>query len=501
MIDLYKKISIIYGGSGAECARKIDERIKAMHENEFYALRSSIVAKQILGGANIFKLVQQAISSSAICIIILTFDDIDNTRVRQNVLVEIGMALMAVKNLDDCIFLCEKRALPDDFPSDLKSWINPNYFDKNDLDGIAEKVCKEIVANLKCKPYKNILSRKGYIYDYRNVLNDIPPAIFEEKADIQLEHILECWLDHIDSFDFISEKIMYLFERIKFFPDFNTNKKFFDFLDALRAAVKPCEADYEKYDPRFINTVCSLAVAIIDYTALKLRKDVIRCMRHPQADKKFADECGDKFSAMAESIRKFIDKTESRPDIYDYNWLIKILAYEYLALAEMKVLNFRDKYDGGVSATLDHVVYCYEKVIELADDYAGTSDELWRGYAEYDLTRAYEAYYKITGDAAYLCKIKEFSLKSIITRKAWCRSNKFRGVFANALSFEYFLVKKHELEIRYEIKEYDHCTKEDIFGDLAELDGELKEYCDATELGRLYDMKSSIDEFRKLLAE
>ena len=72
-------------------------------------------------------------------------------------------------------------------------------------------------------------------------------------------------------------------------------------------------------------------------------------------------------------------------------------------------------------------------------------------------------------------------------------------MFTSALSFEYFLVKKHELEICYEIKEYADVSNEQLIENLKRLDEELKQYCDSTELGRLYDMKSSIDEFHKIL--
>lgn len=497
MISKYKKISIIYGGSGVNCARKIDEYLTKLHDEEFYPLESAVIAKQIMGGANIFKTVKNAISSSTLCIIILTFDDLQNTRIRQNVLVEIGMALMTVENTDNCIFLSEKTPLPDDFPSDLKGWINPNYFDKDNLEEVAQKVCDEVKVLLKCKPHKNLLSAGNYIFDYENILNDIPNNVFEEKADIQLEHILYCWQESIASFSFVSERIMYLMERIKFFPDFNSNENFFRFLKTVRNLIKPGEADYDMYDAAYINTVCSLATAILDYTDIKLRKEVIKCMDNPQADTKAAEEYGLRFSSIVNNIQKFVDKTENNSSVYNYNWLLKTIAYEYLGLAKMKVINFRNKYDESILPTLDYVIECYKKVICLADDYGGTSAILWRGYTEYNLTRVYEIIYKITNDVKYLEYIKSYSLSSIATRKEWCKVNSFKGVFTSALSFEYFLVKKHELEIRYRIKEYSSSTKEQLIEEISSLDEELKQYCDSIELGRLYDMKSSLDEFRK----
>ena len=497
MIDKYKKISIIYGGSGVECAREINNRLKKLHDEEMFPVKSHIIANQILGGSNIFRDVKDAISQSALSIIILTFDDVNGTRIRQNVLIELGMALMTVPHTDNCIFLSEKYPLPDDFPSDLKGWINPNYFDKNNLNEIADKVCSEVKRMLGCRSHSNILSSQSYLYDYGNILNDIPNSIFEEKSDIQLEHILDCWQDNIASFDFVSERIMYVAERIKFFPDFNSNNKFFAFLNNVRGLIKAKEIDYDKWGASYINTACTLIDTILDYTDIKLRKDVIRCMKDPKSNLALAEECAGKFSAIVYKLQKIINKTEDRSKEYNYNWLLLTLAYEYLALAKMKVLNFVDSYSDDNLNTLNYVIACYEKVIEISEDYGGPSSNLWLGYAQYDLTRAYEYVYRITGNTDILEKIRNYSHSSIVTRRDWCKINSFKGVFTNALSFEYFLVRKHELEMRFTIDGYSPTTKTQMIKDIESLDEELKQYCDSVELGRLYDMKSSIDEFHK----
>lgn len=87
MISKYKNISIIYGGSGAECAESIHKKLIQDHISFYYPIRSLIMKKEILSSANIMETVQNIISNLSACVIILTFDDIDNTRVRQNVLI------------------------------------------------------------------------------------------------------------------------------------------------------------------------------------------------------------------------------------------------------------------------------------------------------------------------------------------------------------------------------------------------------------------------------
>lgn len=499
MINKYKKISIIYGGSGVDCARRINERLIELHEKRLYPLKSNIVANEILDGTNIFQTVRKAISASSLCIIILTFDDVDGTRIRQNVLVELGMALMAVSHTDKCIFLSEKIPLPEDFPSDLKGWINPNYFDKLNPDATIEKVCNEVKKLLGCKSHKDILSSRTYFYDHEHVLDDIPNSVFEEKADIQLEHILDCWSNSVSSFDFVSERIMYMAERIKFLPDFNSNDKFFAFLAKIRTLIRPGEQDCSFEDVAYVNAACALIDTILEYTDVKLRKSAIKCLDNPDEDRHLTEEYIGVFNSIVYRLQNFVEKIESQGDRYNYNWLLKILAYEYIALAKMKVINLENEYNIGKIPVLEYVIKCYNKVIELAMDYGAASTNLWLGYAQYDLTRAYEAMYRLTRDKAILESVKKYSLASIATRREWCKIHSYKGVFSNALSFEYFLVKKHELELRCDLCGYAEDTVEQMLDAVNRLDEELRQYCDTVELGRLYDMKSSLDRFHKRL--
>lgn len=493
MISRYKKISIIYGRSGRDVAVKITNRLNSLHNENFYPVSAAIVAKKVMSGTSIFQQIKDAIAHSDICIIILTYDDVNGTRVRQNILIEIGMALMTVESTDRCIFLTEKE-LPEDFPSDLKGWINANLYDKDEPDEIVENIAEEVIGLLSLKSCKNILETDAYIYDYENILKDIPEHVFEKKADIQLNSILDCWQEGVGSFSFASERIMYLLERLKFFPDFNNNEKFFAFLDGVKNLIKFSEADLVYSNQKYLTQVSNFAATLVNYTELKLRKEVIKCMKNPSADPLAAAEYAAEFKAIADELETFIAKFEA--GTFKYNWLIRVMAYEYAGLALMKAIGFKNEYDESVTEIVKRVILYYQKMLDVADDYGGSSTILWRGYAEYDLTRAYEAMYKITNDKSLLEEIRKYSHKSIVTRKNWCKVNSFRGVFTNALSFEYFLVKKHELELCYAYKEYAALTNEQLALEAEKLNRELKNYYDSSELGRLYDMKSSIDEFQ-----
>ena len=138
-------------------------------------------------------------------------------------MIEIGIALMLIKR-ENCFFISEKVPLPDNFLSDLKTSINPNYFNREKLDMAIDNTCAEIIRHLNINSCRNILNDFYYKFDYRKVPDDIPSSIMEE-----LEDILKEWENNIKSFDFVDERIMYLAERLKFLPIFKNNKRFLSF--------------------------------------------------------------------------------------------------------------------------------------------------------------------------------------------------------------------------------------------------------------------------------
>lgn len=497
MVNKYSKISVIYGGSGRECAKKITAALERLHTERLYPIQPFIVANKIMGGASVFKTVRDAIASSRLSIVILTFDDIDGTRIRQNVLIEIGMALMAVENTDNCIFLSEKVPLPEDFPSDLKGLVNPNYFDKDSIDEVAENVCDTVIEQLKLTPHENVLGDPAYYYDYAKILDDVPQHVFEQRADVQLRSILDSWREAVASFGFASERIMYLLERLKFFPVFKTDEYFFEFIADMRRLIVPQSADFARDGAGYINAVYDMADSLLHYTDVKMRKDVLECMRDPSANPVATQSNRMIFAGIVERLKKFLHKAET-DDRYKYNWFVLEMAYEYVGLAVMKVLGFSEL-DESAMPQLEYARDAYYKVIEIADEYGGPSAVLWRGYSEYNLTRVHETMYTLTKKAEYLDKIREYSYKSIATRREWCRVGSFKGAFTNALSFEYFLVKRHELEIQCAIPEYKTMSQAQMAQYLAELETELRQYYGSTELGRLYDMKVSLDSLKQRL--
>ena len=157
MIDKYKTVSIIYGTRGKECACKIADLISKDHSDNIYPVKAELLAEKYLNCENIITTIKDFIESSDFCVILLTYDDINNTRVRQNILIELGMAMVLLK-ASQCYFFSEKIPLPEDFPSDFRHSINPNYFNPDQPEKSAAEIINYIVGKLDLASYRNILT-------------------------------------------------------------------------------------------------------------------------------------------------------------------------------------------------------------------------------------------------------------------------------------------------------------------------------------------------------
>jgi len=484
MLKQYKHISIIYGNTGRACAKHLAECIETLHFEEGFPVKTHLLADEVLNSGTILDTIKDLILSSEACIIILTFDDVNNSRVRQNVLVEIGMASSCIDR-DKCFYLSEKVPLPNDFPSDISSSVNPNYFDKNNLGEVFKRLKPVICKQLKLKSNKGLLT-EDYEYDYKKVLNDIPATIFNEVAEDQLNSILIKWTDNIIAFDFVSERLMYLAERISFFPNFKNNEVFFRCLKEIDSAIKPSEIDYSFYDRKYLRAVCKLFKNIIKYTVEKMKPTALAGSENLTIVQSY--QLYDLFSHIAEDINSFLEAIEKNPD-WHYTGLIELLAYDYAALAKLKSLNYKDSI---TIEDLHSIEKCFIKVVKLANN--EESDELWKGYAFFNLARLYEKMYRLTKEGIYIQKLKSAIRETLFFRHEWLDVD-FEGAFGTALTFEYFLASKYDYEIRYylgtndeEIEEPDYIIK-----GLKSLRNELSEYCETIDVGRLFEMRDSID--------
>ncbi len=243
MIQEYKKISIIYGQSGRDCAKAIHRKLQKLHDEKGMPVVSYLLAEELLSSEDIVSRVKDIIVSSAQCIILLTFDDADKTRVRQNVLIEIGMALVLVGR-ERCYVVSERPFLPDDFPSDIRGALNLNCLDIRNADETAEKITAVMTKKLKIKTQSKILEDRRYVYDYMKLLSDVPGYIFEEKPDLQMEHILDTWQGKISQFTFTEERICYILERVIFLSIFPGKNKLLQTMAQMKDLIRTEVRDF-----------------------------------------------------------------------------------------------------------------------------------------------------------------------------------------------------------------------------------------------------------------
>ena len=491
MIQKYSEVAIIYGGSGNSLAGKLSELISQKHNVEMFPIQPHILQKDILGGRSIMQYVIEMIHKSSVCVIILTFDDADGTRVRQNVLIETGIA-WALKGREKCIFLSNLPKLPDDFPSNISHDININYIG-NDIQEVANKVIDEITASLGLLARENLLSDYTYRFDGR-ILDDIPQEILEKKADKQLHDILNEWKKNIKAFDYMSERVMYLLERIAFLPIFSYDSVMDDFLENIRADISPTKAD-ENLRPlpnRYYSdceVVARFVQQVIEYTGIKTQKEVIQCLADPAAAPSVTRNVYFMYKRIADELKLMISMIES--DESHFNWLIKIVAYDYAALACLKMYELYKNNEKGTDE-LENALIFFNKAREIASRYDHYSNYIWLGFIDFNLSRVYRYKYEQTGEVKYLESFEDTLSGAVFYRKKWYKGNVYKGTFAVAMSYEYFIAAKLDYEMRNDINEYTNDTPVQNLANIDHLIEELDEYCRDTELGRLYTVRNSI---------
>ena len=498
MIQRYKKVSIIYGGKGLSCAQAIHRKLKELHDREGMPVESHLLAEELLSSADIVSRVRDILSSSTRCIVLLSFDDAGGTRVRQNVLIEIGMALMLLKR-EQCYVVSEKHFLPDDFPSDIRGALNPNYLDLRDAEAAADRIVQTIAKSIRLKSHQKILEDQKYTYDYTKILDDIPGKVFEKKPDLQMADILDAWLENVYSFTFTEERILYILERVVFFPIFPGNEKMRHFLTKLKDAVRTEVRDFTEEETEELVAGRALVMRVLEYT--ELRQDGGRSLV-PIGRSMLSYE----FLRIAEELETFTERCDSGE--INMNWYLQIIALNYAALARMQMMNADPEESAGPDEVREKMIVPLKRVNEIMAKNCKRAGELWNGFVYYNLSRAYEKLYMREQEEAsvgavsgqevshWISEMRENSLRSIVIRRHWI-GNGMKGIFSTALSYEYFLAMKYEYELCEKIPKYSEKPRdkraEDIRGTLAE----LSVYCKTTGLEKLFAIRESFEEMIK----
>jgi len=482
MLKPYKTISIIYGGSGARYASQLNELIVSRSEELRYPLVSKIVMENVLTGdllVNVIKL----FTDSEFSVIFLTADDRccvgDKTffRVRQNVLLEMGMAIFRL-GTERCILLSDFD--PNDrcfeIPSDLKG-MDIKYFNEANREQVFEAVLDKILqmnssgsaqhVSFKSIPrYDHLLDRKDYFVDYQDIFASGSHTLSADNGDY-LKSVLTQWKNECAFFTHYEERCLYFLERICFIPMFGRHKWVLDWCLTLEQLLTQyTDTDIGYCGMKKLNFIRNLAFAVSAYTRLKLQED------HEPTYNDYEDLLN----------QLVLDPVE---DSGVANPLVGTTYYDYMGLLYMCLYEMEQD-----AEHLNKATECFEIIMEKYVEHVDMSLNIWAGFVGYNLARCYIKQFNLTKDRACAEKAQNLLFKTCIIRKRWLGGVGVHSTIRNAMSYEYFVCKIDHIN---SMKLMNTKSDELIAQELKRLEGELESYMTQEEqLERLCYIQSII---------
>jgi len=455
MIQQYKNVSIVYGGNGRKYADALSAKITQIYKEDRYPIKATIINDKILT-KELLESVIKLFKDSEFCIIFLTEDDIcvtdgnEKTRLRQNVVFELGMALIEIGR-ERCILLSDFDVKKSSFelPSDMSSLsvkrFNENNFDdviKNVNDKILKQSSKSIVTGVETDTtprYDDLLIRKEYRVDYENIFID-KPILSSTHGKTYLENTLTQWIEECESLPNYDEKCIYLLERLGFLPIFGKVPAVVSFMQRAAELIEDySRSDIDYYhDPAILDFTRNLVQDVIEYTMLKTEEyeDAILKRKYKNL------------------LRDLI--SEAMPKGVELNPLILVIYHDYVGLTQLRLYRLTEQTEYLEQATESFMLSLkYTSLVDM-------SMQIWSGFLTYNIARAYS-------NAGNISEAENYYLKAIKIRSKWIQSSHYTITVRNALSYEYFIAKlnyidmcrNNELMSPDEISsEYDYMEKE-----------------------------------------
>lgn len=459
MIQKYKVVSIVYGGTGKKYAAELDNKIAVLAETERYPISAKLIMERILtqelltGVIDLFR-------ESEFCVAFLTADDCcitesgQHTRLRQNIVFELGMAIFQLGR-ENCILLSDFDVHDPFFelPSDMNS-LEIRQFNSENFHEVMEDVISKILqlsgdASGCCMNKENIphydklLLREDYYVDYENIFNVRTNGVYAEGSNF-LKETLEIWLEECGTLPNYDEKSIYIFERIGFLPIFGRIQ------EAQQWLLKSAQLleHYKKTDIRYYGNTKLLDFSrnlisnIIEYTKVKMIDDQLDYY----------------------SYKRLLDSflSEPVPDDTSLNPLIVVVYYDYLGLTYMKLFQCN-----GDSDYVQQAQHAFKEAIK----HVGKVDmalQIWAGFLCYNLARAYAA-------QGVIDNASEYYQKAIHIRARWLKNSRYNVTVRNALSSEYFIAKIDYIDM---CRRFGLYSAEQIEQEYNNIEVELNTYCD-----------------------
>lgn len=174
------------------------------------------------------------------------------------------------------------------------------------------------------------------------------------------------------------------------------------------------------------------------------------------------------------------------------NWFIKLICYNYASLTILHECTLGQLQLEEHIKNLQSAAKYLNEVIILTNKHCSKSSELWDGYAQYNLCRVYQSLYNVDDvekKPFYLEEITKTSYKAIESRKRLIYAN-FKGIFSNAILFEYFLALKNKYEFNMHLEGYAY--KDKIIEQIDNTMIELNKYCEISGLIKLINLREQL---------
>ncbi len=473
MLQKYKTVSIVYGGSGKKYASTLNDKIKQVSVKERYPICSKLIMETILtqellnGVINLFK-------ESQVCVIFLTADDWFETekgrvcRLRQNIVFELGMAILQLGR-ENCIILSDFDINNPSFelPSDMNS-LEIRHFEPNDI----EPVCAEIIDKILdlgskdnsiqkqsvISRYDYLLNRDTYYMDYENLFSH-DDSFKGLKGSEFMYGILNSWLEECVALPHYDEKCVYILERIGFLPIFGKTEKAGQWLSKVVGLLEHYDVDDVNYygGTELLDFTSILLHNIVKYTKIKTDGEISEITQYKTL------------------LEDFLFNPP--PQDTKINPLMLVTYYDYLGLVYMRLYQLLNDVD-----SLSKAREAYDNAMSYINK-VDLSLHIWAGFLHYNLARAYSSMGNVE-------KAKEHFQKGIYIRKRWLSTSHFNVVIRNALSYEYFIAKISFIKFEYQFKLID---EEEVKREYENIETELNTYSDSN------DSLESLLRVRKLL--
>lgn len=453
----------------------LNKTIVRTSDEQRYPICSKLIMETILTKELLSEVIA-LFKESEFCVAFLTADDIvaaDNKkfRLRQNVVFELGMALVQLGR-ERCMLLCDfdYRAADFDLPSDMNS-LEILQFAPDDIEWVVNELKEKILEDSKSSilsgvkaesipQYSDLLKVSEYYIDYENLFSGKMSDVKRDGSGY-FQTILQEWYEECTSLPHYDERCIYLLERLCFLPIFPCANEVDDFMEGIAEFI----SRYEKWDLKYynnrnlLNFTRNLVEGVIEYTRTKMNDN---------ENKK------DLFGKVLSDLL-----SEEVPDEDEVNPLLLLIYYDYLGLTYLKLAN-----NDSQSEYLQSALEVFQKSFTFIDR-IDASMQVWSGFLYFNLARSYE----IVGDLKNAEKMYKGAIK---IRKRWLKITSLSVKIKNTLSSEYFIARIMYLEMQDKYKMLD---KEEIQKEYDKLEMEINAYSD---FGNEFDPLTKI---RRKLAE